>query len=72
VNWIGALLVLVGTFIIRKKDARGWLFLTAGSMVLLLVVTYQGLYGMTVMEIVFVLLSIDSYFKWKKEEKTDE
>jgi nicotinamide mononucleotide transporter len=60
---------LVGQFLSAKRCLQNWYFWLIVNIVYVIVNLHQQLYLMTILYAIFVILSIQGYYMWRKNEK---
>jgi len=69
-DWIASFFELIGTWIVGNKNKNGYLFTLAGLIcwILYVFITKQT-YGLLLVVIPALFITIRNYLKWNKEEK---
>lgn len=67
-DYISSLLLIIGYFIVGNKNKNGWLLSSVGNLGYIFVGYISGLYGMMILSIVMLSVSIINYIKWNKNE----
>lgn len=60
-------MAIVGTWLLVKKTIENWLFFIISDIVSIALFIYQGLYPTTILFLVYTIMGIVGYFKWKKD-----
>ena len=60
---------LAGQFLSARRCLQNWYFWLVVNIVYVIVNLHQQLYLMTILYAIFVILSIQGYYTWKKNEK---
>lgn len=67
IDYISAGLLIIGYIITGKKNKWGWLFAAFGNLGYIFVAIKINLYGMMVLSIIMLCISIYNFIKWHKE-----
>ena len=69
INWIAFFVTMIGFWYVRKKNKKGMLvYLAADAFWITTYILYGMLPGL-IMTLIYVPIEINTYLKWKKEEK---
>ncbi len=65
-DWIACVLELFGAWTVGNKKKAGFIILIAGNVFWFGTGISKELYGLTAVAVIFILINIRNYRKWKK------
>ena len=69
IDWIGALMLFVSTFLIGNKKREGFLVGIGGCLLMLVFSIMAGSVGSFVLNVVLGILNLRGYFRWTRLKK---
>ena len=72
IDWIAAFVGFYGTWLLRKKNKNGFLWLTLMSVLWTIVGLLTMTYGLMFSSVVFLFLNIYCYWEWRREDKSEK
>lgn len=66
IDWVGTVALLYGLYLIGRKDKRGFLVSAVGCAIWLLWGILHGVWSLSTVNIIFVVMNTVNYYKWGK------
>jgi len=67
IDWIACVVGLLGMYMVTKKNGIGFIVLVLSSLLWLVYAITIASYGMIVSSVIYAIVEIVGYFKWKKD-----
>lgn len=68
-DWIGSLLLLLGTFLVARKNAWGWLCNVGGDILMIIYfLVFVPRLSIVLLNAVFLVLSGKAFLKWRRDD----
>jgi nicotinamide mononucleotide transporter len=68
-GWVGIVFVLVGYYLMAKKDISAWCLWFIGNIFIGLYSYAIGAWPTAILSVVLAVMNIYGFFSWKKEKK---
>lgn len=66
-DWIGAFLVILSTWMTGKKNKWGWIIGIVSAIIFIRISYVKHIYGMIALDIFLITLNIINFIKWTKK-----
>jgi len=66
IGHVGYILLLIGTLLVTRRQAAGWLFRLAGESIWVVLGIKLGLTSVVTWGLVFIILELRGWWAWRK------